>query len=293
MNTPQESNVPLRLVCVLAHPDDESLGTGGMLARYAAEGVETYLIMATGGERGWLGDQAEYPGPERLAHIRKTELSAAAAVLGLREVTSLGYRDGELDQADPQAAVQTIVAHLRRIRPHVVVTFDPYGAYGHPDHIAICQLTTAAVAVAANPLYQGLANEPPHQVLKFYYLVATTEMLAMYQAIFGDLVMCISGQERRAAGWEAWAITTWLDVAPYWAQVWRAVACHRSQLPGYGRLLEVPEADYQRLWSVETYYRVFSLVNGGSKLERSLLEGLESQVSEKRYGDARVIRRGG
>ena len=87
----------LRLMCILAHPDDESLGTGGILARYSAEGVATYLVMATHGERGWQGAVADYPGPQALGRIRESELRAAAQVLGLQEVVFLDYQDGALE----------------------------------------------------------------------------------------------------------------------------------------------------------------------------------------------------
>lgn len=80
----------LKLMCVLAHPDDESLGTGGTLAKYAAEGIETYLVTATRGERGWKGDEQDNPGLEALGKTREAELLAAARVLGLREVKLTG-----------------------------------------------------------------------------------------------------------------------------------------------------------------------------------------------------------
>src|SRR5687767_14447876 len=92
---------PLRLLAILAHPDDESLGTGGTLARYAAEGVETYLITATRGQHGWNGAREDYPGPEGLGKLREAELLAAARILGLREVCFLDYMDGSLNQANP------------------------------------------------------------------------------------------------------------------------------------------------------------------------------------------------
>src|SRR5512147_2830524 len=104
----------MKLLCVKAHPDDESLGTGGMLAKYAAEGVETYLITATRGEHGWWGEAADYPGPIGLGQIREAELRAAAEVLHLREVHFLNHIDGELDQAEPRTAVSQITAQLRR-----------------------------------------------------------------------------------------------------------------------------------------------------------------------------------
>ncbi len=118
----------LKLMCVLAHPDDESLGTGGILAKYATEEVETYLVTATRGERGWFGDESDYPGLEALGKIREAELLAAASVLGIRRVDFLDYIDGDLDQASPAEAVAKIVGHLRRVRPDVVVTFDPTGS---------------------------------------------------------------------------------------------------------------------------------------------------------------------
>ena len=137
-------------MCVLAHPDDESLGTGGTLAKYAAEGVETYLLTATRGERGRYGRAGDRPGVDVVGRVRETELMAAAKELGVREVTLLGYPDGALDSVDPAAAQEVIAGHLRRIRPQVVVTFGPEGAYGHPDHIAISQLTTAALVRSAD-----------------------------------------------------------------------------------------------------------------------------------------------
>ena len=139
---------PPKLMAVLAHPDDESLGMGATLAKYAAAGVEIFVVTATRGERGrYRGHargSAEHPGPAALATMRETELRAAAAVLGVRELTLLDYHDGELDGADPREAASAIARHVRRIRPDVVVTFGPDGAYGHPDHIAISQFATAA-----------------------------------------------------------------------------------------------------------------------------------------------------
>ena len=79
----------LKLLCVFAHPDDESLGNGGILAKYAAEGIETYLVVATRGERGWWGNEEEYPGLEAFGKRREAEVLAAAKVLGLRRVEFL------------------------------------------------------------------------------------------------------------------------------------------------------------------------------------------------------------
>jgi len=137
-------NKGFKLLAVLAHPEDESLGFGGTLAKYAAEGVETYLVTATRGERGRFGSLGKGGDPAEVGRVREAELRAAAAVLGIREVSLLGYPDGAVDQVKAATAIGAVVSHIRRIRPDVVVTFGPEGAYGHPDHIAISQFTTAA-----------------------------------------------------------------------------------------------------------------------------------------------------
>src|SRR4051812_33514799 len=134
----------LRLMAVLAHPDDESLGLGGTLARYANEGVQTFLVTATRGENGRRGVSRSASSQE-LGRVREAELLAASRELAISEVHFLNYMDGALDRVDPMGAVRKIASHIRRLRPHVVLTFGPEGAYGHPDHIAISQLTTSAV----------------------------------------------------------------------------------------------------------------------------------------------------
>ena len=135
-------NKQLKLLAVLAHPDDESLGFGGTLAKYAAEGVETYLVTATRGERGRFGSLGKGGDPIEVGRVREQELRAAAAVLGISEVSILNYSDGALDEVAATTAIRAVVSHIRRIQPDVVVTFGPEGAYGHPDHIAISQFTT-------------------------------------------------------------------------------------------------------------------------------------------------------
>ena len=267
----------LRLMCVLAHPDDESLGNGGVLAKYAAEGIETYLVTATRGERGWLGSQEEYPGLEALGKRREAELHAAAEVLGLRRVDFLDYLDGELDQAPAEEAIAKIVGHLRRVKPQVVLTFGPDGSYGHPDHIAISQLTTAATVRAADPTFVDAEQLAPHCVSKLYYMAVTRELLEVYQSVFGDLVMHVDGIERRGIGWPEWAITTSIKTHAYLSMVKRAVRCHTSQLPAYSLFEDVSEEQQQVLWGMQRYYRVFSLKNGGRGIEDDLFDGLRQE----------------
>jgi LmbE family N-acetylglucosaminyl deacetylase len=262
----------LRLMCVLAHPDDESLGTGGALAKYAGEGVETYLVTATRGERGRFGDSAESPGPEIVGRTREVELLAAAKELGLREVKLLGYEDGALDRADPAEAIKRIEGHLRRVRPHVVITFGPEGAYGHPDHIAISQLTTAAVVSSADAEFA---------VSKLYYLAWSEQKWAAYQTAFKTMTTRVDGVERKVTPWPGWAITTVIDTRAVWPAVWRAVICHRTQMSTYRTLEGLSDEFHRSIWGTQEFYRAFSLVNGGRARESDLFEGLRRNSSDE------------
>ena len=265
----------LRLMCVLAHPDDESLGTGGTLARYAAEGVATYLVTATRGERGRFGELKESPGPEVVGRAREAELRAAATELGLREVRFLDYMDGALDKVDTGEAIGKIAGHLRRVRPQVVITFGPEGAYGHPDHIAISQLTTAAIVCAADPSFGfGGAMGEPHRVAKLYYIAWSAKKWAAYQAALRKLVFKVDGEERQAVPWADWAITTVIDTGSVWPTVWRAVCCHKTQVTIFRQLEELSEEHQRYLWGTQEFYRAFSAVNGGRAQESDLFEGL-------------------
>ena len=266
----------LRLCGVFAHPDDETLGTGGTLARCAAEGVDTYVVTATRGQRGRYKDGSNHPGPEALGRIREAELRAACQVLSVKEVSLLDYWDKDLDQADPDEVIGSIVAHLRRIRPQVVLTFDPAGGYGHPDHIAICQFATAAVVAAGDASYHppGTDEAPPYRVSKLYYIAWTRAKWQAYQAALKKLVSRVDDIERQAAPWEDWAITTVIDTEQHWATVWKAVQCHESQVSIYRPLAELPDELHKGLWGTQEYYRVMSLVNGGRERETDLFEGL-------------------
>ena len=265
----------LRLMCVLAHPDDESLGTGGTLARYAAEGVATYLVTATRGERGRFGDCTERPEPAVVGKVREEELLAAAKALRLREVNFLDYPDGALDRVDPAEAIGKIVSHIRRVRPHVVITFGPDGAYGHPDHIAISQLTSAAIVCAADPAFgDGTAIDEPHRVAKLYFIAWSSTKWIAYQAALRKLAFNVDGQERQAVPWPDWAITTMIDTSAVSPVVWRAVSCHKTQMTIYRKLDELSEEHRRGLWGTQEFYRVFSLVNGGRAQESDLFAGL-------------------
>lgn len=266
-------------MAVLAHPDDESLGLGGTLAKYASEGVETFLVTATRGESGrYRGhrDDEQHPGPLGLARIRESELRAAASVLGIRELTLLDYRDQQLDRTNAREAVARIVFQLRRTRPDVVVTFGPDGAYGHPDHIAISQYTTAALVAAADRSFSdgldGAAS--PHLVKKLYYIAWPASTWMAYQAAFKKLISTVDGVDRQAVPWPDWAITTIIDTRDFWPTVWRAVSCHESQIAGYERLKDLLPKHHEALWGSQSFYRALSTVNGGRTQETDLFEGI-------------------
>ena len=281
------ANTSFRLMAVLAHPDDESLGIGGTLAKYASEGVETFVVTATRGEngryRGHRGDE-HHPGPQQLAEIRESELRAAASVLGIREVTLLDYPDLGLDRANAGEAVAQIAHHVRRIRPDLVVTFPPDGAYGHPDHVAICQYTTAAIAAAASPSFAhgSERNTSPHLVRKLYYLAWPASTWKAYEAAFAKVVFVVDGVERRASAWPDWAITTAIDTREFWPTVWRAVSCYDSQIAGYERLKDLSPEHHEALWGSQYFYRALSTVNGGRTRETDLFEGIRSEPATPR-----------
>jgi len=267
-----------RMLAVLAHPDDESLGVGGTLAYYAARGVDLSLITATLGQRGRFRgerDGPEHPGPEGLGRIREAELRAAAAILGVRDLTLLGYMDGSLAQADPVEAMGWIAHHIRRLRPQVVLTFPPDGAYGHPDHVAISQLTSAAIVAAADPVHVDAQEAlPPYAVAKLYFIVGNETSYAAYQSAVVTLRSVVDGVERTAVAWPDWLITTVLDTRAFEETVWQAVMCHESQVSGYQRLLALPPEQRAELWGWQRFYRAFSTVNGGREPESDLFAGL-------------------
>ncbi|PBI94237.1 1D-myo-inositol 2-acetamido-2-deoxy-alpha-D-glucopyranoside deacetylase [Rhodococcus erythropolis] len=178
-----------RLLLVHAHPDDETITTGGTIARYASEGAEVTVLTCTLGEEGevigdaWAGLVASEA--DQLGGYRIAELSAALSALGSaapRFLDGAGrYRDsgmiGTPSAANPRAfvnarldeAVGAVVAVIREIRPHVVITYDPNGGYGHPDHIQAHAITTAAVEAAATTAYPETGE--PWSTPKFYWTV--------------------------------------------------------------------------------------------------------------------------
>ena len=157
------------LAAVFAHPDDETFATGGTLAKHAEQGARVSLYCATDGDAG-RSSGIPFSSREELGRIRRAELLAACALLGVDAVEHGGHPDGALAAADPDVVIGQIVAFLRRERPQVVLTFGPEGApTGHRDHKAICRFATSAVLLAGtaafpDQLSSGLAPHRPDRL---------------------------------------------------------------------------------------------------------------------------------
>jgi N-acetyl-1-D-myo-inositol-2-amino-2-deoxy-alpha-D-glucopyranoside deacetylase len=265
------------LLAVFAHPDDEAFGTGGTLARYASEGVETTLVCAT---RGEVGEIAEGTGatPETLGEVRENELRCAAETVGVRELIFLGYRDsgmaGTPENQNPQAfinapadpVVRQLVEIIRRVRPEVVVTFEPNGGYGHPDHIAIHNYTVRAFHLAGDAAqYPDLGA--PWQAARLYYtaiprsffrrMVDEMKALGMDEGEYKWL------EEGEGRGWPDENITAVVDVSDTVEAKWQALNCHRTQF-GPGNLFRrLPDATVKQMMGREAFSQAWPPRDGG------------------------------
>lgn len=265
----------LKLLVIFAHPDDESMGMGGTLAKYSASDVDTHLVCATRGERGWFGSPESHPGFDSLGKTRTLELENAVKELGMKSLHFLGYLDGDVDQADHGEAIKKIATYIRKIKPQVIVTFPPDGNYGHPDHIATGQFASAAVVCAADSSYQDLEDLPAYRVAKLYYMVDGENFISLVAPFMGDMTFPVDDHLRGIVTWNNWAITTRIDMGEYCSAAWRAIQCHQSQLPTLGALAEMPEDAATAVLAMQgTFYRAYSLVNSGRQIEADLFEGL-------------------
>lgn len=250
------------LLVALAHPDDETFGTGGLMARAVDEGHRVVIACATRGEAGEIADPA-LATPETLGRVREDELRGAAAVLGVRDVRFLGFRDsgmaGTAENGHPDAlinapaeeVVRRLVREIRDVRPDVVVTFEPGGIYGHPDHIAISERVTAAVGAAADP-GRWPEDGRPHAVRRLYYVAIPRSALVEWRGLaqaqgvqwgFGD-----PGLIEKAFADDD--IDASVDVSPWIQRKKAAVAAHATQL---GTVEKMPEAFRDRLYAREWF----------------------------------------
>jgi LmbE family N-acetylglucosaminyl deacetylase len=285
-------NSRLTLMAVFAHPDDESFGTGGTLARYGADrDVRVVLVCATRGEAGEISD-SNLATPERLGEVREEELRCACRTMGVDAVHFLDYRDsgmaGMPQNLDPRAltmagfdeAVGKIVAHIRRERPDVLVTFDVTGGYGHPDHIAVHYHAKAAFAAAADPerypehIKAGLQ---PHQTKKLYY---TAIPRRFFQAVAEKMIeLGVEIPERYLQrlngpfGLPDEACTTDLYVQDFWDVKQAAVQCHATQLNPDSIFAMLPPEVMHELQAWECFQLAESYV-GADEGSHDLFTGL-------------------
>lgn len=168
------------LMAVLAHPDDESFGMGGTLAKYAQQGVDVYLICATRGEVGEMDEQFMV-GFDSPAARREHELRCAAGKLGIKDVFFLDYRDsgmpGSKHNVHPESlfsaplneVAEKVIKYIRQYKPQVLVTFDPIGGYRHPDHIKIHEATVAAYSLCGTDDISDTEGYGLFKPQKLYY----------------------------------------------------------------------------------------------------------------------------
>jgi LmbE family N-acetylglucosaminyl deacetylase len=275
------------LLGIFAHPDDESFGPGGTLARYAAEGAAVHVIIATDGIAGSVEDPAHVKDHETLAQVRSAELSNAAVALGITSIWSLPYRDsgmrGTPDNDHPDALIQQpmerlteeILGYIARLQPQVIVTHDPYGGYGHPDHVRVCEATTAAFH-RTRQVRPGVGPGGPQ---KLYYTAFDKRFLKLMVQ-----VMPWMGQDPTAIGrnkdinlveisqWET-PIHAQVDVSHYLPQKSAASRAHASQYSGGPTFIRVlPSFMRRRFLGFDTFSRAYPAPNG--RVERDLFAGV-------------------
>ena len=270
------------LLAIFAHPDDETFGPGGTLARYAAAGVAVHLLCATRGEAG-ESDVSDLGKCEDLACRREQELRCAAGILGLTEVHLLGYRDSgmpgspanrhprALVQANPHVVAEQVAGLMCLLRPQVVLTFDPFGGYGHPDHIAMHRATVAA--------FEKMPEGTRPQKLYFTtFGQAAWRWIVRLMPLFGVNPEAV-GKNRdinlRAAFEHTLPVTTRISISATYEAKQRAAACHSSQQSGPGSFWgRLPRWLVRRWQSTETFYRATPLFQRGERIERDLFAGI-------------------
>jgi N-acetylglucosamine malate deacetylase 2 len=236
-----------KILLIYAHPDDESFGCGGTIAKYSQRGVEVVLVCATKGEAGKCGNPPICT-PETIAETREQELLAATEVLGIKNVIFLGYLDAKLKEVDHKEAVTKLVEVIRREKPDVVITFGPDGVSGHMDHIVINSWATDAFYGAADESqYQGL-NIPAFQAGKLYYNNAPEKILAMF---------------RKSEFNHGRPTTTRINVEEFIKIKLDAIHCHRTQNMSIGRLTSIPMDQQKAFLAEECYYRVYPPIPDG------------------------------
>ena len=230
--------MPLRLLFIYAHPDDESFGVAGVARMYADRGADIALVTATRGDAGRAGEPA-ICAREELPARREAELREAATILGIGHVTVLDYFDKRLAEAPSDTIRRELVQVIRRHRPQVVVTFDPDGANLHPDHVAISRFAIDALTAAADARWYPDAGES-HQVQRLLWISPVMPWDAPKSA---DLAM-------------EPGVDFLVDVSAYRNVKAAALRAHRTQHVSIDRhFFSLPDVD--RILSVETFRQCF------------------------------------
>lgn len=265
----------LRLLAVFAHPDDEAFGTGGTLAKYAAEGKDVYLVTATRGEAGEIKE----PGlatPANLPAVREHELRCACEIYGIHPPRFLDYVDGQLPIVHQGQAVGKLVRLLREIRPHVLITFGMDGIYGHYDHIAIHRWATIAVHLAADPdCFPDPEICDPHVVSKVYHRALTEEQVASMSEDDRPAAVMMNGVPFFFVGRSDAEITTVIDVSQHVEAKLAGIRCHATQLGPQNRFADTPDEVMNDRWfRQEHYVLAHSSVGWPQDTETDLFAGL-------------------
>jgi LmbE family N-acetylglucosaminyl deacetylase len=215
----------LTILAVPAHPDDEG-SCGGALAHYAQRGARVFVACATRGDG--VDAQIKNGAATRatLGQVRSQELACSCAALGVQPPLFLGHQDGEVDQAPVEAAARAVARLIRELRANILVTHDPLGGYGHPDHIAVSKFVTRAFELAGEAsLDLGLAAFAP---AKLYYWAIPRSFMERVPA-FRERRADIRGAQLGFVGVPDEQITTEINIREYIPAKLAALACHRSQ----------------------------------------------------------------
>jgi N-acetyl-1-D-myo-inositol-2-amino-2-deoxy-alpha-D-glucopyranoside deacetylase len=261
-----------------AHPDDESISMGGTLAEYAEQGRPVTVVTATRGEEGEIHNRDDADEiRHRLGEVREAEERAALAVLGIDDLEYLGYRDSGMMgtpgnghphafwNADFMEAVERLVRVIRSRRPDVVTAYDPYGGYGHPDHIQTHRIGTAAFFGAADiGRFPPVDGEEPWQPARLYWVTWSRErMRRIRRRLAQDLGAAERADEPEpSSGTLASHITTHRDVTPWAKRKHLALLEHVTQFSAESWIRSMPDEHLLAFLGEEVFLRVFSTVDG-------------------------------
>ncbi len=282
-----------RLLVCLAHPDDEAFPVGGALAAHAGRGVEIRLITATLGEEGEIR-QPGSAAPETLGAVRRRELARAVAILGLKDHIVLHYRDSGMAGAEPNrhpgafmnapaaVIVERLVEEIRRFRPQVVLTFDPDGLYGHPDHIAIHRHATEAFRLAADPAFfpqhfiNGVTAYAPQRL--FYSARPRYFRLEWAQTLRAEGIdFPLPNPERANDGAPPESINLETDVSGQLSIKMGCILSHRTQIAADWPYDRVSLKAANRILGREYYIRAWPPATAGEQVPDDFFQGLDPE----------------